>query len=118
MHFRANFLDISNIWVDDFWWCCIIFVLSKTELLRTRLECVTFQLELVLINNGVKFSTSLRLFVGQPSNEIFQSPTEQRASSPLCHNISCVKLNRHGTLAISAMKIEFFYSQHVVYLRE
>jgi hypothetical protein len=85
-----------------------MFVLSKTALLRTRLERVTFQLTLVLISNGVKFSTSLRSFVGQPSNEMFQSPTEQRASSPLCHNITGVKLNCHGTLATSAMKIKVF----------
>jgi len=107
MHFRTNLLDVSNIWVDEFWWFCIIIIVSKTELLRTKLERVTFQLALVLISNGVKL-TSLRSFVGQPSNEMFQSPTEQRASSPLCHNITGVKLNCHGTLATSAMKIKFF----------
>jgi len=73
-----------------------------------RLERVTFQLALVLIGNGVKFSASLRSFVGQPSNEMFQSPTEQRASCPLSHNITGVKLNWHATLATSAMKIKFF----------
>jgi hypothetical protein len=74
----------------------------------TRPEHVTLLLALVLLSNGMKFSTSLRSAVGQPSNETVQSATEQRASSPLGHDIACVKLNCHAAVATSAMKIKFF----------
>jgi hypothetical protein len=76
-----------------------MFVPSQTALLRAGPDHVTFLLALVLISNGVKFLTSLRSFVGHPSNEMAQSAAEQRATPlPFATVLPGVKLNCRTTL--------------------